>query len=59
MVQCLQSYLPLFVMYFIHVIFFVGGGKGWVCGGRGGYVGSCYFSRETLIRGGYSYITGC
>ena len=35
MVQCLQSYLPLFVMHFIHVIFFVGEGKGWVCGGRG------------------------
>lgn len=33
-------------------------GRGGYVGG-GGYIGSCYFSRETLIRGGYSYITGC
>ena len=43
MVQCLQSYLPLFVMHFIHVIFFVGEGKGWVCGGRGGMLGAVIF----------------
>ena len=43
MMQCLQSYLPLFVMHFIHVIFFVGEGKGCVCGGRGGMLGAVIF----------------
>ena len=52
MVQFLQGYVPLFVMHFIHVIFFVGEGKGWVCGARGGMLAAVYFSRETLIRGG-------